>query len=51
MLFRSQPIDLKAAALFEQVMLDLVLSTANADDPPTWNKDSFFRRYATSAAQ
>ena len=47
----NQPIDLKAAALFEQVMLDLVLSTANADDPPTWNKDSFFRRYATSAAQ
>jgi Zn-dependent M28 family amino/carboxypeptidase len=47
----NQPIDLKAAALFEQVMLDLVRSTGNADDPPTWNKDSFFRRYATGAAQ
>ncbi len=41
----SQPINLSAAALYEEIMRKLVLSVANADARPQWKKDSFFRRY------
>jgi Zn-dependent M28 family amino/carboxypeptidase len=44
----NQPIDLQAAALFEEIVLRLLTDTANADAQPQWNKDSFFRRYATT---
>jgi hypothetical protein len=45
----NQPIDLQAAALFEEIVLRLVVDTANADAKPRWNDNSFFRRYALAA--
>jgi Zn-dependent M28 family amino/carboxypeptidase len=45
----NQPVELQAAALFEEIVLRLLTDTANADAPPQWNKDSFFRRYAVAA--
>ncbi len=44
----NQPIDLQAAALFEEIVLRLLTDSANADARPQWNKDSFFRRYAAT---
>jgi hypothetical protein len=44
----NQPVDLQSAAKFEEIVLHLAIDTANADARPTWNPDSFFRRYATS---
>ncbi len=44
----NQPIDLKAAGLFEEIVLRLLADTANANVRPKWNDDSFFRRYATA---
>jgi Zn-dependent M28 family amino/carboxypeptidase len=44
----NQPIDLQAAALFEEIVLRLLSDTANAAVSPQWNKDSFFRRYAAT---
>lgn len=41
----SQPIQLSAAALYEEIMRKLLISVANADARPRWKKDSFFRRY------
>jgi hypothetical protein len=45
----NQPVDLQAAALFEEIVLRLLTETANADARPRWNNDSFFRRYAAAA--
>jgi hypothetical protein len=45
----NQPVDLGAAALYEEVMRQLLLEVANADARPAWKPDSFFRRYATGA--
>jgi Zn-dependent M28 family amino/carboxypeptidase len=42
----DQPVDLKAAALFEEIVRKLAVSTANAGARPEWKSDSFFRRYA-----
>jgi Zn-dependent M28 family amino/carboxypeptidase len=42
----NQPVDLGAAALFEQIMRTLTVSTANAAARPEWKSDSFFRRYS-----
>ena len=42
-----QPVDLKAAADFNRVMLLLTEAVANQDARPQWNPDSFFRRFAT----
>jgi Zn-dependent M28 family amino/carboxypeptidase len=44
----NQPVDLQAAGLFEEIVLRLLVDTANADARPRWNNDSFFRRYATA---
>jgi Zn-dependent M28 family amino/carboxypeptidase len=44
----NQPVDLQSAAKFEEIVLRLAIDTANADSRPTWNADSFFRRYATT---
>ncbi len=41
-----QPVDLKAAAEFNAVMLKLAEAVANQDERPKWNTDSFFRRFA-----
>ncbi|HEX4960344.1 MAG TPA: M28 family metallopeptidase [Thermoanaerobaculia bacterium] len=42
----SQPVDLGAAALYEEITRRLLLDVANADARPAWKADSFFRRYA-----
>ena len=42
----AQPIDLSAAALYEEIMRKLLISVANANARPQWKADSFFRRYA-----
>ena len=43
----NQPVDLAAAAEYEEAIR--ALTVAVADDPrrPAWKQDSFFRRYAT----
>jgi len=43
-----QPVDLKAAADFNKVVLKLAEAVANQDARPKWNSDSFFRRFAKS---
>jgi len=42
----NQPVDLAAAAGFEEVMRGLTIQIANDPHRPTWNKDSFFQRFA-----
>ncbi|HEY2459623.1 MAG TPA: M28 family metallopeptidase [Candidatus Acidoferrum sp.] len=42
----SQPVDLKTAALYEEIVRQLLISIANKDARPQWKADSFFRRYA-----
>ena len=42
----DQPVDLSAAALYEEIVRDLLISVANADARAQWKPDSFFRRYA-----
>jgi Zn-dependent M28 family amino/carboxypeptidase len=42
----DQPVDLSAAALYEEIVRDLLISVANAAGRPRWKPDSFFRRYA-----
>ncbi len=43
----DQPVDLSAAALYEEIVRQLLVSVANADARPQWKPDSFFRRYAS----
>ncbi len=43
----NQPVDKDAAALFDRVIMTLLQSVANDDKRPTWNADSFFKRFAT----
>jgi Zn-dependent M28 family amino/carboxypeptidase len=42
----NQPVDLKAAALYEEITRQLLVETANNATRPQWKADSFFRRYA-----
>ncbi len=42
----NQPINLSAAALYEEIMRKLLISVANGSARPQWKADSFFRRYA-----
>jgi len=42
----NQPVDLKAAAGYEEFTRRLLLETANTSARPQWKPDSFFRRYA-----
>ena len=42
----DQPVDLAAAAAYEEVYRALVVAVANGDQRPQWKPDSFFRRYA-----
>jgi len=42
----DQPVDLKAAALYEEIVRRLLIETANNAARPQWKPDSFFRRYA-----
>jgi Zn-dependent M28 family amino/carboxypeptidase len=45
----NQPVDLQAAALYEEIVRRLLVESAINPARPEWRKDSFFRRYATSA--
>ena len=42
----SQPIDMAAAAKFDQVMIGLIERVANTAARPQWKTDSFFARFA-----
>lgn len=44
----NQPVDLGAAALYEEIAHKLLVDTADANNTPKWNEDSFFKRYATN---
>lgn len=46
----NQPVDLAAAAKFEDIERALIVSIANADVRPQWKTDSFFRRFASTPA-
>ena len=43
----TQPVDLEAAAKFNRVIMTLLQRVADDPARPTWNADSFFRRFAT----
>jgi len=45
----NQPVDLAAAAGFEEVMRGLTVQVANDPHRPAWDKDSFFRRFVQTA--
>jgi len=42
----NQPVDLAAAAKYEEIVRALLINVANGDRRPEWKPDSFFRRYA-----
>jgi peptidase M28-like protein len=42
----SQPVDAAAAAQFDNLLAKLAERVGNAAQSPTWNADSFFRRFA-----
>ena len=44
----KQPVNKEAAALFDRVIMTLLQSVANDDKRPTWNADSFFKRFAVA---
>ena len=44
----TQPVDIDAAAKFNRVILGLLQRVANDSARPTWNGESFFKRFATS---
>jgi Zn-dependent M28 family amino/carboxypeptidase len=46
----NQPVDLSAAAAYEEIMRGLMIAVANDPQRPRWKQDSFFRRYAQPAA-
>src|SRR5215472_608010 len=45
----NQPVDLSAAAKYEEIVRSLMVRVANGEQRPQWKQDSFFRRYAPSA--
>ncbi len=42
----NQPVDLSAAAMYEEIIRGLMLRAANEPQRPQWKANSFFRRYA-----
>ena len=42
----AQPIDLSAAAQYEEIIRGLMVDVANDEHRPEWKTNSFFRRYA-----
>jgi Zn-dependent M28 family amino/carboxypeptidase len=44
----NQPVDLHAAALYEEIVRRLVVEAAVSNSRPSWHHDSFFRRYAVA---
>jgi hypothetical protein len=47
----NQPVDLAAAAAYEEVIRGLTLAVAQSPHRPQWKPDSFFRRYAQAAGE
>ena len=45
----NQPVDLAAAAAYEEVIRGLMVAVANDPARPQWKQESFFRRYAEPA--
>ncbi len=45
----NQPVDLSAAAGYEEIMRGLMIAVANDSQRPQWKQNSFFRRYAQPA--
>jgi len=43
----DQPVDLRSAALYEEIVRRLLVETANDEQRPQWKAESFFRRYAS----
>jgi Zn-dependent M28 family amino/carboxypeptidase len=43
-----QPVNRDSAALYEEILRQLLISVANTDAVPKWKPDSFFRRYASA---
>jgi len=43
----NQPVNLEAAAKFNRVIMALLRRVADDPSRPTWNADSFFKRFAT----
>ena len=46
----AQPVDLSAAAGYEEIVRGLMVAVANDARRPEWKADSFFRRYAHTAS-
>ena len=46
----NQPVDLSAAAKYEEIVRTLMVRVANGEQRPQWKQDSFFRRYAQPSA-
>lgn len=46
----SQPVDKPAAARFDVYLTDLIRHVSDAPTRPAWNDDSFFKRFARTAA-
>lgn len=46
----GQPVDRAASAKFNLFLADLIARVANAQERPSWNADSFFKRFAMTAA-
>jgi Zn-dependent M28 family amino/carboxypeptidase len=44
----QQPVNRDSAAVYEEIVRQFLISTANAEARPQWNADSFFRRYASA---
>lgn len=44
----NQPVDLAAAAQFNAILQNLAIRVADANRPPTWKPNSFFRRFRSA---
>jgi len=47
----NQPVDLSAAALYEEIIRGLMVAVAQSPQRPQWKQDSFFRRYAQASGE
>jgi Zn-dependent M28 family amino/carboxypeptidase len=47
----EQPVDLLAAAKYEEVIRGLTTNVANSSHRPQWKRESFFRRYSETPSQ
>lgn len=47
----DQPVDLPAAATYEEVIRDLMVLAANNSHRPQWKTNSFFRKYAEAPSR